>query len=75
MNEFETSIQIRMLCHILVDAMPKDGLDELCESVTSMHEFYSTRAAEPVQLPAPSQVIPAKITGASERPQFYVVED
>ncbi len=74
-NEDDTSYQMRMVCHALVDALPDEALDELLEAVTSMKEFYLNRPVEPSLLPAPSLVIPATVTRAVERPEFYVVEE
>ena len=69
------SVLARMACHRVVDLMPETGMPELLESLAGMYEFYLRRAGAYPSLPAPSAPIRARVTGVTQRPDFYVVED
>lgn len=50
----EAELVIRVLCHMLVDRIPRRGLTELIESLGEMYRFYDREAVPTVrQLPEP----------------------
>lgn len=43
---------LRLLCHILIQRMPDEGLAEVSESVADLCQFYTTPALPPNHPPA-----------------------
>lgn len=74
-REDSLDYRMRMLCHILVDEMPRDGLAELIESLASLREFYLTRLELPAHVSSPSHVLEATLAGAYERPEFFATDE
>jgi hypothetical protein len=66
--------QARFVCHVLVDQIPERGLRELCESMSTIFDFYANRQAT---LP----LLPTHTTQQGEsgkdytRPEFYFEEE
>ncbi|HZQ23409.1 MAG TPA: hypothetical protein VFA89_11480 [Terriglobales bacterium] len=52
--EYGPSIVLRVLCHVLVNCLPEEGLPELHENLIDLHDFYSKRAIHLLS-PAPVQ--------------------
>lgn len=44
---------VRVICHLLVDRIPRQGLAELAECLGGMYRFYESQGAHTAQLPAP----------------------
>lgn len=49
-NADERSAFLRFVCHVLVENLNKDGLDEACESLGELFEFYLPRESVPALL-------------------------
>lgn len=64
----------RLVCHILVDRLPADGLGELCESIADVYEFYIARPKQ-IQTSSQPQQIKVKIGKTYERPTFKINEE
>ena len=64
----------RLLCHLLLQRMPDEGLKEAIESLSGMCEFYRLPAGSPKPLPAPKSVR-ARITGSYVAPVFPATEE
>jgi hypothetical protein len=64
----------RMICHVLVDQLPDQGLGELVESLVGMVDFYAVRSTQP-SLGAPARPARSRVLGHYERPVFQVTED
>ena len=67
------SVRLRMLCHLFVDHLPEQGLDELIGSMSSMYESYHVQTAR--QLPAAVPTIQATLTGVTDRTSFRIVDE
>lgn len=44
------SVISRLLCHVLVNRIPDEGLIELCETLSQIQDFYSDRREPPPPL-------------------------
>ncbi|MCK4658421.1 MAG: hypothetical protein KAV82_02775 [Phycisphaerae bacterium] len=64
----------RVLCHLLVDQVPDQGLTELCESLDEFREFYRLPAEQVQRLPA-QKSISATLETRRERPEFHIDEE
>ena len=65
----------RILCHILIERIPRQGIPELYETLKDIHEFYSTQSEqERALLPQPQQV-KGRLGAPTVRPEFPVIYD
>lgn len=64
----------RFLCHVLVERLPQDGLEEAFVTLRDMYEFYATRSKVNA-LPSAPQKLPAKQGKSYERPSFHIEEE
>jgi hypothetical protein len=72
--QYPRSVVLRALGHILLSQLPDRGVEEACESLMQMHDFYTS--LEPAMtLPAPSQTIKARLGATRVRPEFHVAEE
>ncbi len=44
---------LRVLCHVLINCLPEEGLPTLYENLTDLHSFYKDRSIH-VLAPAPA---------------------
>lgn len=65
----------RLGCHLLIDRIPEEGLQETCESLSEIYNFHS-------ELPPPSnrellesQPIQVTLSASYERPMFQLTEE
>ena len=67
------ALMLRFACFYLVSIMPDEGIPELYETLSEMHEFYNTRIQEdkPLLLPQPKK-IQATIGKSIVRPEFSI---
>lgn len=68
---------LRVLCHVLVNRVPDDGLHEALESLSNIYEFHSTiahRAASLASLPEATGTR-AKLGESFQRPAFLISDD
>jgi hypothetical protein len=45
-EEDETNFAMRLLCHLIVDQIPTEGMHEVCQSLQEFYEYY-----KPAELP------------------------
>lgn len=64
----------RLRCHLLLDLLSDDGLQEARESLLAMLEFYHSLAQQPA-LPAPPVIVDAERGETYDRPSFFSLED
>lgn len=64
----------RLLCHVLVNRMPEDGLPELAGSLRDMYEFYESRVVT-AALPAPRREVHLELAEIREREPFSISEE
>lgn len=67
------SLKSRFLCHFLVEALSPRGLDELCENLFHLIEFYRDESVETQTSPV-KQVV-GRVVRRYERPSFSVDEE
>lgn len=68
-------LQIRLLCHVLINRIPDKGLPELCESLGRMYEFYNTPNLNELPALPERRQIRGKIGRAYERPGFSIADE
>lgn len=68
-------ILLRLACHILVARIPSQGLSELYETLTDIHEFYLPQLEQESLLLSQPQQVKAEYGTSSIRPEFPVVYD
>lgn len=61
----------RLVCHLLVQQLPDEGLAEAVESLAEMCEFYARLPAPHSALPQPAASQPVKAKVASTRVETY----
>ena len=61
---------ILLVCHWLVDRIPREGLVELAESLGSIYSFYQTRNLPARHLLPSKTRVKAVVRDAMERPPF-----
>lgn len=68
---------LRMVCHVLADQIPDEGLPELCETAKDILEFYTQRElkADSWALPGERSPIASTVVGTFERPAFSIQEE
>lgn len=64
----------RLLCHVLVNRMPEDGLPELADSLRDMYEFHKSRMVA-AGLPAPREEMRLQLAEIREREPFSISEE
>src|SRR5271157_5923258 len=42
-EQYGPSIVLRVLCHVLINCLPEEGLPELYENLAGLHEWYGSR--------------------------------
>jgi hypothetical protein len=66
---------LRLLCHVLLDQIPDQGMQELLDIMSDLYEFYSSRTeAYTPSLPEPPK-LKARVGKAIIRPVFPIIED
>ena len=60
----------RSLCHIIIDDIPDEGLEELLQSVVDIHEFYSNRPDNNKQPKQKIERIQCEYGRSYDRPEF-----
>lgn len=73
-TELPDSILKRLLCHVLLQRLPDEGLDEAVESLFQMNEFYRLPRYVP-PAPLPRKSIPVRMGKSIIAPVFPVTED
>lgn len=68
------SLQLRILCYVLIDQMAEDGLEETLSTLADYWEFYSTPAPSPDALLAYSEN-EAEYQGVIKSLSSYVDQD
>lgn len=65
----------RLGCHLIIDKIPEEGLQEACESLSEIYNFYT-------ELPPPAnrtllepQPIQVTLSASYERPAFQLTEE
>lgn len=74
-SEFAPSIVLRVLCHLLINCLPEEGLPEVYEGLTEFHEFYKNRTIHLLATAPIQKSIPVNVTGISTSQPFDVSED
>jgi len=75
-EQFESSATpmdavVRLICHLIIDNIPRQGLAEVSESMVSMWQYYSEpRSADIPSLPP---VVNVTTLEAVTRPAFNIV--
>jgi hypothetical protein len=66
-----------MVCHVLADQIPDEGLPELCETTNDLFEFYTQRAVRTGSpaLPDRSAPVVGTVVRTFERPAFSIQEE
>lgn len=68
-------VYLRLLCHLLIDAMAEQGLQEAGDYLKDMLKFYQPTSHRP-SLPAPPSLIVEAVHGETyDRPNFSILED
>lgn len=67
-------VSARILCHLLLDLISDEGLQEIREYLLEAFKFYD-RPSHPAALPSPPETFPAVHGETYERPSFKVIED
>jgi hypothetical protein len=70
-----TAASLRLLCHLLLDQIPDEGLVEVQHSLVDQAKFYNLPRGTTKSLPAPSVAVPATIVDRYERPDFHFTEE
>lgn len=65
----------RLLCHVLVDRIPDQGLAELCDSVSDILRFHQGQWISNLQLLPSTKTIRARLGQSYERPKIEIAED
>ena len=65
----------RTACHILVEEIPDDGLQELCESISSIFKFHIELPPQAVPALLDSPRIQVELTQPYERPELQIAEE
>lgn len=65
----------RILCHMLVERIPDQGIPELCDSVKNIYAFYHERSKPSVPQVTYQDAIRARLGQVRTRPDFYVEEE
>jgi len=65
----------RLLCHVLVDRIPDQGLAELCDSMTDVVRFHQGQWISNLPLLPSNKTIPARLGQSYERPKIEIAED
>lgn len=72
----EFSDALRSVCHQAIEALPDEGLGELCSTLGEMFEFYKERSiARQDKLPSPLTTMPALAGSTYERLPFHIEKD
>lgn len=71
--DWYNSILPRIVCHITVDRVPEQGLNELSTRITEIHDFYTA----PAEVPALPMLEPVagRIVRSEVRPVFTIDEE
>lgn len=67
------TVFLRLLCHLLVDAMAEQGLQEAGDYLKDMLDFYQP-SPSPLTLPSP-HIVAAEHGETYERPNFLFLEE
>ena len=74
-SEDAPSIVLRVLCHVLINCLPEEGLPELYESLTDLHDFYKNKAIHLLP-PAPVQKnVPVNVSRVFTSQPFDISEE
>ncbi len=55
-SDWPYELQLRILCYLLIDRMPDEGLEETLSTLVDNREFYSTRVKASAVLEEKNQV-------------------
>lgn len=72
---YQRNFWARLGCHLIIDRIPEEGLQEACESLSEIYNFYTElppTANQPLLEPQPIQVT---LSASYERPAFQLTED
>jgi hypothetical protein len=73
--EYAPSIVLRVLCHVLINCLPEEGLPELYETLNDFHTFYGNRMIH-VLPPGPIQKsVPVNVSRVFTSQPFDISED
>jgi len=71
---YAPSIVLRVLCHVLINCLPEEGLPSLYETIADFHELYKNRKIS--MLPAPvRESMPVAVDRMFTTQPFDVSED
>jgi hypothetical protein len=65
----------RLLCHVLIQHLPEEGLSEAFESLSDMYTFYLMPAPPMKTLAEPAKTGRGRISEAVVRPVFPISEE
>jgi hypothetical protein len=65
----------KLLCHVLVEQLPENGLAEAVESLTGIYEYYRDQPKYLPEVPARLPSISGRITGEYVRPVAPLTEE
>lgn len=68
------SVLARLYCHAVISRLPDEALQETCESVDNIYEFYS-QPLSVTALPPPTIQGRAGLSQLREAPGFQIVEE
>lgn len=73
--EYAPNIVLRVLCHVLINCLPEEGLPGLYETLNDFHAFYKNRTIH-VLPPGPIQKsVPVNISRVLTSQPFDIFED
>ncbi len=65
----------RILCHYIIELIPKQGIPELVDTLRNIYEFYSPVDERTIEYLAPPKQVKARLGTTTLRPDFSVVYD
>lgn len=68
------AIQLRIMCHFLLDALPSEGLEEVCEAIRDTYVFHLEHIPSTYSLPV-RQTVKSGVGRSYERPIFSLSEE
>lgn len=73
--DYAPSIVLRVLCHVLINCLPDEGLPVLYETLTDFHDLYKNRSLHALP-PGPAQKsVPVHVGRVFTTQPFDVSED